>query len=144
MNMCVVIYDIYDLLSCSVLYFYFSVNLCFCKYWFRGTVIIFVWVCFKYSYHMWLDMRAITPFEYCGLDLFRFFFSTGFHSGVPMGLYSFVWFPHDVIVRVMILCWYKIIIKKKKIVCFVKSNGQLMLWVKLSKQKSIDFIKFKL
>ena len=88
---------------------YFSVNLCFCKYWFRGTVIISVWVCFKYSYHMWLDMRAITPFEYCGLDLFRFFFSTGFHSGVPMGLYSFVWFPHDVIVRVMILCWYKII-----------------------------------
>ena len=143
--MCVVIYEIYDLLLCSVLYFYFGVNLCFSKSWFRGTAIIFIWVCFKYSYHMWLDMHAFNPFEYCGLDLFRCFFYARFHSGVPMGLYSFVWFPYDVIVRVMILCWYKIInFKKKKFVCFVKSNGQLMLWVKLSKQKSIDFIKFKL
>ena len=108
MNMCVVIYDIYDLLSCSVLYFYFSVNLCFSKSWFIGTMTIFIWVCSKYSYHMWLDMHAINPFEYCGLDLFWCCFSAWFHSGVPISLYSFVWFPHDVIVRVMILCWYKI------------------------------------
>ena len=141
--MCVIIYEIYDLLPCLVLYFYFNVNLCFSTILIQRHYYFFIWVCSKYSYHMWLDMRAINPFEYCGLDLFRCCFSAWFHSGVPISLYSFIWFPHDMIVRVMILCWYKIK-KKKKIVCFVKSNGQLMLWVKLSKQKSIDFIKFKL